>query len=354
MIFVDASRYSSCLNRTGVENYSYYLINEMAQMKPDQITLISPKKVDLKIPQVIIPFPRLWTHIRLSIYIFLNRRVNYLFIPSHVMPIIYPKNVIITIHDVAFKRFPEVYSKVSRWYLDWAARFAVKNAAKIITPSQVTKDDLVQFYQADSEKITVIPLGFNSPLKPNKKEESTLGYYELVPQKYFLFVGRIEAKKNIKTLVRAFRKFLNKDPNYKLVLAGKPGVGYEDILLEMEDIKSNIVLTGYIDDTSKNQLMNHALCFVFPSLFEGFGLPLLEAMSFNLPIIASDIPSSREVIDNHAMFFPVLDENALYDCMSQIAEKEGLRNKLIKGYSEHLKRYSWKRCAEHTWKALVS
>lgn len=105
MIFIDASRYNNTSQKTGVENYSFFLINELIKLAPEDITLISPRKIDLPVSQIVIPFKRLWTQIRLSWKLFLNKKIDNIFVPSHLMPIIHPKNTTITIHDVAFKRF---------------------------------------------------------------------------------------------------------------------------------------------------------------------------------------------------------------------------------------------------------
>ena len=134
MIYIDASRYSNTGKRTGVENYSYHLINELVKKSGRHITLISPRRIELDVKQIIIPFPRLWTLIRLSWEILTNRKINNLFVPSHVLPLIHPKKTIITIHDVVFKYSPESFGLFSRLYLNWATKFAVKHADRIITP----------------------------------------------------------------------------------------------------------------------------------------------------------------------------------------------------------------------------
>ena len=162
MIYIDASRYNNTEKRTGVENYSYFLINELVKAHPKEIILITPKKIELPVPQIVIPFPRLWTHLRLSWEIFKTKNIQRLFVPSHVLPLFYAKKSVITIHDVAFKDSPQSYSWKSRWYLNWAAKFAVKNAYKIIVPSEKTKEDLIKFYHCEESKIAVIPLGFKA------------------------------------------------------------------------------------------------------------------------------------------------------------------------------------------------
>ena len=356
MLFIDASRYSNIPQRTGVENYSYFLINELVKLTPDKITLISPRKINLDVPQITIPFYRLWTQIRLSWEVIRNKKITNLFIPSHIMPIIHPKNTVITIHDVAFKRFPKSYRRMSRWYLNWGTKFAVKHAKHIIVPSITTKKDLIKFYKANPEKISVISLGFE-PNKINPSEDETkktLKTYNLKPTNYFLFIGRIETKKNVQTLIKAFEDFCKNHPDVKLVLAGKPGVGYPLIGKEGHLAQSarGVVLTGYISDAEKQILLQKCLCFIFPSLFEGFGLPLLEAMEAKVPIIASKIPTSYEIAKHNALFFDPKDTKALVKLMETVARQKDLRQKLVKHHPETLKQYSWKRCAEETLKVL--
>ena len=352
MIYIDASRYSNTSQKTGVENYSFFLINELLKIAPDDIILISPKKIDLPAKQIIIPFKRLWTQIRLSWKLFLNKKIDNLFVPSHLMPVIHPKNTTITIHDVAFKRFPKSYGRLSRFYLDWGAKYAVKHAKKIIVPSDTTKKDLIDFYKADHKKINVIPLGYKEVTRTDDKFcISRLKNYGLKPQKYFLFVGRIETKKNVKTLVKAFKKISDDYPHIQLVLAGKTGVGGAEILSAAKN--KNIVVTGYITEADKQALLKNCLCFVFPSVFEGFGIPLLEAMGAGVPIIASKIPTSYEMAKNNALFFKPFEHDTLAHFMKMIITDENLRNTMTAHHADTLKKYSWKNCAKETYSLLA-
>lgn len=350
MIYIDASRYSNTEKRTGVENYSYFLINELIKKHPEKITLISPKKVNLKVKQIIIPFRRLWTLIRLSWEIWRNKKIDNLFVPSHVLPLITPKNTTITIHDVVFKYSPKSYSWKSRIYLNWATKFALKHATKIITPSEATKQDLIKFYKADPEKIHVISLGFKSSKLEIRNEN-----LKLKNENYFLYIGRIEYKKNTDTLIKAFSEFAKKNKDIKLVLAGFPGHGGKEILNNIpEKLKERIILKGYVSEQEKEDLLQNALCFIFPSRFEGFGIPLLEAMSANLPIIASDIPSSKEVAGESALFFEKENSKALAKLMEQVAKDSELRKKLIQNHQKTLQKYSWGKCAEKIYEVISS
>jgi glycosyltransferase involved in cell wall biosynthesis len=354
MIYIDASRYSNTAKRTGVENYSYYLIIELVKKYKKEITLITPRRIDLDVKQLIIPFPRLWTLLRLSWEILSNSKIDNLFVPSHLLPLIHPKNCTITIHDVVFKYSPESYGFLSRLYLNWGTKFAVKHATKIITPSNATKKDLIKFYQADSKKISVVPLGFTPVKVQASNPKVTLKKFGLKSGKYFLYLGRIEYKKNSDTLLRAFENFAQTNKEFKLVLAGFLGHGGQEIVRKIpHKLKKQIVLTGYVHEAEKTALLKNAHSFVFPSRFEGFGIPLLEAMHANLPIIASDIPSSREVAGNKIHYFDKENAEMLAKMMKKLAKSGNLSLNLDKSYKKMLQGHSWSKCAEGVYRIIA-
>lgn len=349
MIYIDASRYNNTAKRTGVENYSYFLINELAKLVPDNIKLISPKEIDLNIRQLIIPFPRLWTQIRLSWEVFNNKEIDNLFVPSHLLPLIHPKKSTITIHDVAWKHVPESYGFLSKIYLNWGAQYAVKNAKKIIVPSATTKNDLIKFFKANAKKIHVVPLGFEmkKPKVTEENENNILSKWNLKRKKYLLYIGRIEHKKNTDNLIKAF-ELLN-DSNLKLVLTGFVGRGGKEILDAIPNsMKDKIIITDYVSDEEKHTLLKNTSCFVFPSRYEGFGIPLLEAMSYDLPIIASNIPTSIDIAKDNAKFFDVDNSNELAKKMNEVINKKDV----ITNHSNTLKKYSWENCAKETIKII--
>ncbi|MBI5411677.1 glycosyltransferase family 4 protein [Candidatus Peregrinibacteria bacterium] len=359
MIYIDASRYGNTEQRTGVERYSHELIDELVRTHAQEIVLIAPKKIDLPVSQITIPFPRLWTHVRLSWEALMNKTIDNLFVPSHVLPLISPKKSVITIHDVAFCRFPESYGFWSRLYLKWSTQFAVSHATTLIVPSQATQEDLIAFFKAAPEKIRVIPHGHT----PQKKgidpaaSERLLKQHSLNRKKYFFTIGRIETKKNLLVLIEVFKRFVADHQDYKLVLAGKDGVGHEAIHAAAK-AAPNIIFLDYVEERTKSALFAAAAAFVFPSLYEGFGFPLLEAMEYGLPIIASDIPSSREAAEGAAVFFVPTDADALEKQLKKIiTESEDHDFHLHPTPQKQkgiLQRYSWQRCAEETWKVLTN
>ncbi len=356
MIYIDASRYNNTEKRTGVEHYSYFLINELVRQHPEEITLISPRNVELPVPQLVIPFRRLWTHVRLSWEILKNKKIQTLFVPSHVLPLFYAKKSVITLHDVAFKDSPQSYSWKSRVYLNWASKFAVKNASQIIVPSTKTKEDLMKFYRCEEGKIHVIPLGFKAIdlIISEKEERSVLKKHKLRQGKYFLYLGRIEWKKNSDTLIKAFLEFCKENDEIKLVIAGFPGHGGEAILNSIPQLmKERIILPGYISEKEKQVFLKNALSFIFPSREEGFGIPLLEAMQAGLPLIASAIPTSKEIAKDNALFFEPEDSKALRDLMKRMADPQDKAGLKTENHEATLKKYSWEKCAQAVYEVLI-
>jgi len=357
MIHIDASRYSNTKKRTGVENYSYFLIKTLVKKHADEINLISPKRVDLNVEQTIIPLKRMWTHLRLSWEVLTNKKLQTLFVPSHVLPLIHPKKSIITLHDVAFKESPKSYGWLSRKYLNWSSQFAVKKAYKIITPSEKTRQDLIKWYDCDPQKIQVIPLGFepNSIKIGAKKTEEILKKRQLKTKQYFLYLGRIEYKKNSDNLIKAFVQFSQKNSEFKLVMAGFIGHGGQAIIDAIpKEIRERIILPGYISEEEKQAFLQNAHTFIFPSRQEGFGIPLLEAMHFKLPIIASNIPTSKEIATENAHFFEPEDHQKLAQLMKKVTETSDPIAIKIDQHQKILKKYSWEKCAQETWKVLIA
>lgn len=304
------------------------------------------------------PFARGWTHGGLS-YELIRHPVDVVFVPGHEVPTFFNKKktqMVTTIHDVAFRRVPESYSDANRLRQDWAVRGAVKKATRIISVSESTKRDLIELYRAPAEKIAVTPLAVNAAdyrLTEETRRE-VLQRYRLSPGKYFFFVGRLEEKKNVAVLVEAFAELKRKlglGHPLELILAGTPGYGSERILRAVARA-SGVRTVGFVSDADSAGLMRGALALCFPSKYEGFGLPILEAFAANTPVIASDIPSSREVAGEAAMFVPVENIPAWTSAMEQCLMTADLRAELIAKGQAQLQKYSWSATASATWAVL--
>ncbi|MDD3861370.1 MAG: glycosyltransferase family 1 protein [Candidatus Gracilibacteria bacterium] len=369
-IGIDASRYGS-EQATGVEWYSHHIINSLMEYSvkhgEDSIVLYSPEPLKFdektqefikihrsKFQNTILPGKRIWTHLHLGREVAKNTP-DILFVPSHVLPLDAPKNSVITIHDIAFKYLKTSYSFIQNWYLNWSTKFAVKKAAKIIVPSNATKEDLVHFYKCAPEKIVVIPHGFKPPKPLPKAKEDPFSDHEIFryfkidkDTKYILFVGRLESKKNLERLVKAFSRFVDSHPEYKLILAGKRGVGFDNIMrvIQEKNMMEKVIMPGYVNEEEKNILIQNCKLFAFPSLYEGFGLPILEAFYFEKPVLLSKVSSLPEVAGEAAFYCDPYDVESIEMGLMKIVSDEAYAKSLVESGKERLKEFSWSKAAK--------
>ncbi len=362
-IGIDASRYNNEM-ATGVEHYGRQIINHMLPLfkKEDEIILYSRfalegEKITEHKNQVIYS-KRFWTLKALSKEIATNPP-DALFIPSHVLPLKLAERSVITVHDLAFKRFRNVYSFVQYNYLNWSTKMAVRKAAKIIVPSKATRDDLIEFYRCAPGKIEVVHHGFTEPKSFDeekvRKESPVFEYFPFDKDcKYILFVGRLESKKNLVRLVQAFAKLRDEHPDYKLVLAGKRGVGFKKIWKEVKKLglDHEVWMPGYITEEEKSILYRGASIFAFPSLYEGFGLPILEAFHHKVPVLCSSVSSLPEVCADAAEMVDPHDVDSIANGLLKLAKNEGLRRELVENGTNRLKDFSWEKAAAATVKCI--
>ena len=307
LIGFDGSRIAKEFH-TGTEHYSTEILKALSKIDcENQYIIYTPKSLEHRLGKIpknvsykIMPFPKLWTQVRLSWEMAFGKKPEILFIPSHTIPFVHPKKTIVTVHDLAFKHFPELFSASEMAYQNFGLKLAVKNAAHIITVSENSKKDIVKLCKVPAEKITVIYHGYDQnlyrPLTPSEKADNKI----LKNKPYIFFVGRLEEKKNVLNLLKTYA-FLRKEPKikHKLVLAGKPGYRYEKIkayILSLpENIQKDIHELGYVENRELSEWMKNADVFYFPTLFEGFGLPVLEAMASGVPVVASNTTSIPEI-----------------------------------------------------------
>lgn len=361
IIGIDASR-SNVKQKTGTEYYSFEIIKNLVKFKNVNFILYSKTPIQYlkktsNFQNKVMPFFKLWSQIRLSFEMIKNPP-DVLFEPAHTIPIIHPKNTVVTLHDVGFRYFPELYTPLERFYHNWCMAYSVKHAKKIIAISFATRRDLIKIYGADEKKITVIYHGFEKekyfPLKDGEVPPEWLKKF--LP--YIYFIGRIEAKKNVKNLIRAFAE-LKKDKSikHKLLLAGRPGYLYEEIKDEINNlnkaIQEDIIELGYVPDEKASNLMRFADIFAFPSKFEGFGLPLVEAMASGVPIVASNTTSIPEVVDKSALLCSPDDYVQMSNNFARIINDNKLRSQLVKKGLERAKIFSWHNAAKRTLEVIL-
>jgi glycosyltransferase involved in cell wall biosynthesis len=296
----------------------------------------------------------------------LTRPPEALFVPAHVIPLIHPCAVV-TIHDLGYLYFPQAHPARARMYLDLSTRWSVRVAAHIIADSQATKADLVRRTAAPPDKITVAYPGRDEGLgrvsDPAAIEAVKHRYG--IGGEYLLYLGALQPRKNLLRLIQAYSNLKPQTPalragasvsNLKLVLAGGKGWLYDEIFSEVKrlGLEGQVLFPGRVTDEDKAALMSGATALVFPSLYEGFGLPVVEAMQCGAPVICSNTSSLPEVAGDAALLVDPLDVDALTRAMLRLLAEADLRGTLAeRGYAQAQK-FSWQSCAAHVLSALES
>lgn len=358
-IGLDASR-AARAHRTGTETYSLELIKALARLTSLQCRLRlytphPPQHADWPdSPHVetrVIPWPRLWTHLRLAVEL-QQHPPDSLFVPAHVLPLYCPVPAIVTVHDLGFAYYPDAHRLFDRWYLDWSTRRHCRVARHIIADSSATKDDLINFYGADPERITVVYLGRDESLVPITDPEiitQTKARYN-IDGDYLLYLGTLHPRKNLVRLIDAFHMALQamQNDSLKLVIAGKKGWLYDKIFARVQTLGLNerVIFPGYVIDEAKPALLSGALAYVFPSLYEGFGLPILEAMACGTPVLTSNVSSLPEVAGQAALLVNPHDPAEIAKGLTELITNPDLRCQLIEQGFRQIQKFSWAKAAE--------
>lgn len=307
--------------------------------------------------------PCFWTQTRFAIEVWKDNP-DVLWMPMHNIPLIRKRKLkmVVTIHDLAFKIFPESFPAKDLRQINLLTDVAIRNADRMIAISHSTKKDILKFYpQIDEDKIKVIHHGFDIELFqkeiPESKTEESLKTYNLKAGSYILYVGAIQPRKNLETLIRAFEKYRNDQQKttdsrqrVKLVFAGSRAWMWERVIERVENspFRDDIVLTGRVDFSILAALYRSAGLFVFPSLYEGFGIPVLEAMASKVPVICADNSSLREAGGEAAEYFHSSDSSELAEKIEKVFSDDGMRKSMIEKGIKQAENFSWERCARET------
>ena len=269
---------------------------------------------------------------------------------------------VVTFHDLSFEYFPEFFSRRKRfWHWSLAPRRRALSADKIIAVSQSTKDDLVDLYGVPEEKIRVIYSGIGEEFRQMPKQEclSVAQKYGL-PQSFILYFGTLEPRKNLVGLIEAYGIFRAKLPAPakapKLILAGNKGWLCEEIfgVAKQSPYGSDIKFIGFVEPADKPRLFNLASIFVYPSFFEGFGFPPLEAMACGVATITSHTSSFPEVVGDNVLMVDPYNYEEIAWAMKEVWQDDNLKNDLIASGLERVKSFSWDKCARETLEFLIS
>ncbi len=365
--------------RTGVEEYAinllahllslenkvnyklFYNAYQKVKLNYDWLSLDNVQLKDFKIPnRLFFALARYFNQPKIDN---LLKGVDVYFNPHFfIAPVSSKCKKIITFHDLSFEHYPEFFSWRKRAWHKFLmnTRQEAEQADKIIAVSESTKQDLINLYGIEKEKIKVIYSGVGKQFKTisSKSDLKNTSLKYGLPKRFILFFGTIEPRKNIIGLIKAFEILKEGHSSIpselKLVIAGTKGWLYQDIFRTAQESRHrrDIFFTGFIKEQDKPCLYNLAELFVFPSFFEGFGFPPLEAMACGLPTIVSGNSSLPEVVGSGALIIDPFNIDEMAWAMETALINKSLREKLIQKGLKQAKKFSWKKCAQKTLKVL--
>lgn len=296
-------------------------------------------------------------HFQPYLEIFIRDQADVVWFTNYVaLPMLKKQRNIVTIYDTSFLDVPDFTQEINLAYLKRFCPPSIEHADLIITISEFTKSRLQAHFPGLKAPIVVTPIPPQPIPEISTTFSSHLSSLGIQPKRYLLYLGTIEPRKNLVSLIEAYHQLdVSLKNQYSLVLAGGKGWKDESILEAASNFKAqgdNIVLTGYISDLEKHSLYANASCFVLPSHYEGFGMPILEALQYGVPTVVSDLPVFHEVAKAGVLYFDKDSIQSITTNLQDILTNEDLQKDLIKeGYAQ-LASYSWKLNADNVYKEL--
>ncbi len=293
-------------------------------------------------------YRRTWNSLPLPYSLFFGNKTEITQFFNYEVPPGVKGKAVTFIYDMVYKAFPETVSQKTKDALDYNLSISCKRADHIITISEFSKNEIIKYMKITPEKISVMPCGVDSTIYNNKFNEEKymklLKKYNLT-NGYILYLGTLEPRKNLERLIEAYALMNNQLTEVpKLVLAGKKGWMYDRIfsLVEQYNLNDKVIFTGYIESEYAQVLLRGALFFVFPSIYEGFGIPPLEAMACGTPVMVSDQASIPEVVGDAGYYINPYSVSDMSDAMKILIENKELREQLSEKGIERAKEFSWK------------
>ncbi|PIZ64706.1 hypothetical protein CO051_05990 [Candidatus Roizmanbacteria bacterium CG_4_9_14_0_2_um_filter_39_13] len=352
-------------NHVGVSVYTLELLKHFAKTNHKDIifTIFLREEPKQSMPKAkenfvyeVVPAKMLWSQIFLPYHLLFRSDIDVFFAPAHYSPRFLKQPLVVTIHDLSFLKFPNEFRRRDLYKLTNWTKYSIQKARQIIGVSKTTKKDILQEYPISSEKIQVIYNGFTKYPETKNSKSVIKREFGLSTNRYILHVGTLQPRKNIPTLIVAFKKFHELHPDFKLVLQGKKGWMFHEIFATVKALhmEESVCIPGYVSDEIESSLYQNAFCLAFPSLYEGFGLPILEAMSHSCPVIASHNASLPEIGGDACLYFDPKDSNDLNDKLEKLYGDKNLVTTLIAKGKKRIRDFSWKKCAKETLEVIKS
>lgn len=352
------------LQRTGVATYVFGLLGGLAAVDSDNTYVVFAKPVHIAqfgisrpnftLVPVDLPARGLrlaWEQVGLPRDV-RRRGLDVLHSPHYTMPLRHTTRAVVTFCDMTFLLHPELHQALKRVYFPAMMRWSARKADRLVTISESTRDDLVRLWHLDPGRVTAVPLAAGAEFEPPAPERITeaCGRYGLEPDSYILYVGVLEPRKNVDRLVAAFGRVAERLPGLDLVIAGKRGWMYDQVFAQVEalGLSHRVRFPGYVAKEDLPGLYGGARVFAYPSRYEGFGLPVLEAMRCGAPVVTTNVSSMPEVAGDAAVLVDPDDVAGLAEALLRVATDPALARDLARRGRERAGRFSWERCARET------
>lgn len=287
-------------------------------------------------------------------YVLSQLKADLVHFPHFNVPVFYRGKFVLTIHDLIMTKYPSRHASqhtsiifaLKYWLYNLVIKSAIFRASRIIAVSKFGAADIVQYFKLDSEQAQKVKVVYEGVTAPHVLETSAVK----LPDNFFLYVGNAYPHKNLEFLLRVFSQFLQQHPEYYLILVGNKNYFYQRLAGQTEKLlgpwKERVVFAGYVPDNLLGAYYRKARAYIFPSLYEGFGLPPLEAMSLGTPVIASQSSCLPEVLGEAALYFHPQDESALLLQLESIISDHTIVEKLKQAGYRQIKKYSWDQMAQ--------
>lgn len=351
--------------KVGIGEYAFSLLHQLSLLGNSNTKFViylkhsprseMPKENDFWHYRIVKP-AKLWTQIGLPLDLYTHLpRPNVFFSPSHYAPRFSPIPTVVSIMDVSYIYFPSLFHKKDLYQLQNWTKYSVKNAKMLLTISEASKRDIIKIYNIPEKRIVVTHLGLKESYNKSMTMNVLQNKYHIT-EKYILFVGTLQPRKNIEKLIEAFSFVVKKHNDISLVIVGKPGWLYESILAAPKKfgIEKAVKFVSFVPDEDLADFYKNAICYILPSLYEGFGLPVLEAMSHECPVITSNISSLPEAGGDAALYVDPQSTEDIAQKMTQLIENPSLRKELIEKGKKQIKKFSWEKTAKETLAVLQS
>lgn len=350
----------------GISRYIYHLLQGLAGLRtPHRFTAFVPdlpastdgwEQAQLRLRSSIWPTDRpatriVWEQVILP-RILRRSGAELLHATGYVSPLLWRGPSVVTVCDLSFIRFPRLFNRANRTYLRLFTPISVKRAARVLTISEHTRQDVIRLLGAAPDRVSVTYCGVDERFRPI--DPDGVAEYRRrrgLPEHFILYLGTLEPRKNVATLLRAYARLRAKNAiAHHLVLAGAPGWQYQGVFdtLSSLGIGEYVHIPGFVDESEQTLCYNAADLFVYPSLYEGFGLPVLEAMACGVPVVSSNAASLPEVVGDAGILVEPLDEPMLAEAIVQVLSDASLRDRMRLAGLEHAERFSWASMAHKT------